>query len=460
MGARLHLVGEGPVVAANPLGGEEKATNEQRVAADVEASLPSGTTTASEREAASARRSARRFPLIRELLEGGFQAEVDVFRTRPPWLFHGEEYLKRVQEQLKKLTKAQLAQLVRLVIGLDHPLLNAAVNNQALEIYPGIRKELIAGNLAWILSGREFLEWYRTENPKLWLDAREYCVRTIEAALERGLPLEEAVRVRGWIAFDQDRFRRGSRSFARSERSDDLDARYDRVSTRVDALVAERQRRIEAARAEKIASINAARPPEARRFRAELDAQGENAESFANDRYGVDAMGRHTAASASSPHMRAHTPSRIELIRQVTDAAPITDRDVFFDVGSGQGKVIMAVRDLTGAECMGVEFDGDLCAAAKARASALGLDVEFRSGDARQADYARGTFFFFFNPFSTAIMREVLEKLEAVARDHPIAIFCYGDDNHLSLLRSVGWLKEDTEAWVPGGLFRSVAPNR
>lgn len=104
------------------------------------------------------------------------------------------------------------------------------------------------------------------------------------------------------------------------------------------------------------------------------------------------------------------TPARV--ILELIKTAPLTEQDVFYDVGSGLGQVAILVHLLSGATAKGIEFEPAYCDYARACAAELNLSrVEFINVDARQADYSAGTIFFMYTPFEGKLLQEVLEKL-------------------------------------------------
>lgn len=118
------------------------------------------------------------------------------------------------------------------------------------------------------------------------------------------------------------------------------------------------------------------------------------------------------------------TPARI--VMELADEARLTEKDVFYDLGSGLGQVAMLIRMLTGARAKGIEFDPAYCEYARARASDLDLSgVEFVCADAREADYSDGTAFFLYTPFEGAMLEAVLDKLRREPRGK-IRLFTYG----------------------------------
>jgi len=119
------------------------------------------------------------------------------------------------------------------------------------------------------------------------------------------------------------------------------------------------------------------------------------------------------------------TPARVvfEIAEQVT----FTQDDVFFDLGSGLGQVVILVNLLTGITVKGIEFEPAFCNYASDCAAKLNLPkVEFINTDARQADYSQGTIFFMFTPFKGEIMQEVLSALRGESLKRKITIITYG----------------------------------
>jgi hypothetical protein len=119
------------------------------------------------------------------------------------------------------------------------------------------------------------------------------------------------------------------------------------------------------------------------------------------------------------------TPARLvfDLIKQ----ASFQPGDVFYDLGSGLGQVVMMVNLLTSVESKGVEFEPAFCNYAKNCAVGLNLNnVDFINTDARCADYSNGDVFFMYTPFEGDMLSEVLNKLHLVSKKREIRIFTYG----------------------------------
>jgi SAM-dependent methyltransferase len=114
-----------------------------------------------------------------------------------------------------------------------------------------------------------------------------------------------------------------------------------------------------------------------------------------------------------------------EIIEAVRDA-PVRAEDVFVDLGSGLGRVAILASLISGARSCGIEIQEHLVDAARACSLALHLpEVSFVHGDASEADL-EGSVFFMYAPFNGDLLRRVLARLEARARQHPIVVCTVG----------------------------------
>lgn len=119
------------------------------------------------------------------------------------------------------------------------------------------------------------------------------------------------------------------------------------------------------------------------------------------------------------------TPSRV--ILDLVDQAQLRADDVFYDLGSGLGHVLILVHLLTGAASHGIEIEAAYCQHAQRCAEELGLSaVSSMNRDARQADYSGGTVFFMYTPFTGQVLESVLVALAREAHRRPITICAYG----------------------------------
>jgi SAM-dependent methyltransferase len=130
------------------------------------------------------------------------------------------------------------------------------------------------------------------------------------------------------------------------------------------------------------------------------------------------------AATVEMVHCE-ETPARVLL--DLVDHTPLTPADVFYDLGSGLGQVVLLVHLLTDVRAKGVEIEPAFCTFAHQQAQSLGLtDVAFLNSDARTADYSDGTLFFMFTPFRGQLLQSVLNRLQQEAQQRPIRLCTFG----------------------------------
>jgi len=86
-------------------------------------------------------------------------------------------------------------------------------------------------------------------------------------------------------------------------------------------------------------------------------------------------------------------PTPIEVIDRMLELAEVKKGDVVYDLGSGDGRIVIRAAKKFGARAVGIEMDSWLLDKARKAAKAEGVShlVEFRSEDALKADISRAT---------------------------------------------------------------------
>jgi len=126
------------------------------------------------------------------------------------------------------------------------------------------------------------------------------------------------------------------------------------------------------------------------------------------------------------PEMVYYQKTSARIVFELVEKSHFKKEDVFFDLGSGLGQVVILVSLLTGITAIGVEFEPAFCKYATDCAIELNLfNVTFINADARKADYSEGTIFFMFTPFRGEILQEVLEILRRESLVRKIKIITY-----------------------------------
>jgi hypothetical protein len=173
--------------------------------------------------------------------------------------------------------------------------------------------------------------------------------------------------------------------------------------------------------------------------RRELDRYtGYRADQSAPAHYGFDGLdvlvagliGVTTRPSEShepDAEMVHYEPSPARVILDLVDHVGPRPGDVFYDLGSGLGYAVVLVRLLSEIPARGVEYQRSYNDVARRGTASLGLsDVDFITADVRDADLSDGTIFYLFTPFRGQLLRQVLERLRALAARRPIAVCTFG----------------------------------
>ena len=127
------------------------------------------------------------------------------------------------------------------------------------------------------------------------------------------------------------------------------------------------------------------------------------------------------------PEMVPYQPTPARVLLELAKTVDLAMDDVFYDLGSGLGRVPILVNLLTGARTKGVEFEPAYCHYAQQCARRLNLSrVEFINLDAREADYTDGRVFFLYTPFQGQLLQAVLDRLRCESGRRTIRVCAYG----------------------------------
>jgi len=126
-----------------------------------------------------------------------------------------------------------------------------------------------------------------------------------------------------------------------------------------------------------------------------------------------------------------YVPCGVDAIIHTVASAPVTDNDVFVDLGAGVGRVCLLVHLMTGARAIGVEIQPRLVDEARAHAKALALPgVTFHCADAALMSIPEGSIFFIYASFPLVVLKQVLLRLRDIASSKPIIVCAVGFDIH------------------------------
>jgi cyclopropane fatty-acyl-phospholipid synthase-like methyltransferase len=105
------------------------------------------------------------------------------------------------------------------------------------------------------------------------------------------------------------------------------------------------------------------------------------------------ALSGKTVKSAGFPEEIPFVPTPIEVVDKMLELADIKKGDVLYDLGSGDGRIVIRAAQKYGIRAVGIEVDSLLLAEARKAAQAAGVShlVQFRAEDALKADISRAT---------------------------------------------------------------------
>jgi predicted RNA methylase len=109
--------------------------------------------------------------------------------------------------------------------------------------------------------------------------------------------------------------------------------------------------------------------------------------------------------------------------RGLFEALALTDRDVVVDLGCGEGRVLLYGALATAARFVGIEIVASRVLATRQAAARLGVDIDLVHGNVLDHDFAHGTVFYMFRPFSVETEQAVIAALsrQAVRRSIRVA---------------------------------------
>jgi ubiquinone/menaquinone biosynthesis C-methylase UbiE len=112
-------------------------------------------------------------------------------------------------------------------------------------------------------------------------------------------------------------------------------------------------------------------------------------------------------------------PSPMPVVDRMLELAEIRDGDVVYDLGCGDGRIVVAAAKRYGVRAVGIDFDLRRCEEAKDRAEREGVAdlVEIRHDDIMKADFSDATVVcLYLLPTSNALLREKLRALRPGTR--------------------------------------------
>ncbi len=121
-------------------------------------------------------------------------------------------------------------------------------------------------------------------------------------------------------------------------------------------------------------------------------------------------LGSHGRADAVDLAPWVPTPQSV--VDRMLELAAVTDKDILYDIGCGDGRIVITAARRYGARGVGIDIDKAMIEESERNAKAAGVEgqVKFITMDATKADIAEATVVsLYLLPESNALMRPILE---------------------------------------------------
>ena len=131
------------------------------------------------------------------------------------------------------------------------------------------------------------------------------------------------------------------------------------------------------------------------------------------------------------------------IIKRVLNTLNLTENDVFYDLGSGLGRMIISAAIITPAVCKGIEFIPERIEQAIKAKQRLALDnLHLICGNVLDQDFSDGTAFYMWEPFSNDTQMKVIKELEKISKNKQITIAAKGCTRYFfGMFEKQSWLK-------------------
>jgi hypothetical protein len=121
-------------------------------------------------------------------------------------------------------------------------------------------------------------------------------------------------------------------------------------------------------------------------------------------------LGSHGRADAADLAPWVPTPQPV--VDRMLELAAVTDKDLLYDIGCGDGRIVITAARRYGTRGVGIDIDPEMIAMSEKNAAAAGVgaQVRFVAMDATKADFSEATVVtLYLLPESNALMRPLLE---------------------------------------------------
>lgn len=107
----------------------------------------------------------------------------------------------------------------------------------------------------------------------------------------------------------------------------------------------------------------------------------------------LSACGSASSVSSNRPTLAPYIPTPQDVVDRMLADANVTSSDTVYDLGSGDGRIVITAAKKYGAHGVGIDIDPDRISESRSNARRAGVSglVEFQRGDILQVDVSRAT---------------------------------------------------------------------
>jgi SAM-dependent methyltransferase len=119
------------------------------------------------------------------------------------------------------------------------------------------------------------------------------------------------------------------------------------------------------------------------------------------------------AISASSQSLAPYVPTPQHVVERMLELAQVSSKDIVYDLGCGDGRIVITAAKKYGARGVGVDIDPERIKESEANAKAAGVEklVTFRLEDAMKANISEATVVtLYLLSSSNSVLRPILTK--------------------------------------------------
>lgn len=135
--------------------------------------------------------------------------------------------------------------------------------------------------------------------------------------------------------------------------------------------------------------------------------------SFRNNEDGELELYEGSHSRTDAPDLAPYVPTPMVVVEKMLEMANLTDSDILYDLGCGDGRIVITAAKKYGTRGVGIDLDPERIEESNAYAKQAGVEdlVEFRLQDVMKSDISEATVVtLYLLPESNALLRPILEQ--------------------------------------------------